>query len=127
MKTRIDFITNSSSSSYVIAFKSFDDEMKKLPKKVKKIIEALIQIFFDDKVTNEKELQDYLCQNYDYESLEEMLEDEWLREKYELYLSKIKEGYTIAFLDVAYNDDITPARLRDIEDGENFIILDNLE
>lgn len=125
MKIRMDFVTNSSSSSYVIAYKKVDDSaVKTLPEPIQKMYEVFTRYFFGNSISNEKELQEYFSEVYGYDSLEEMEEDDWAKQEYEEYLSKIKQGYSIAFLEAAYGEETIPAILQELEDGENFIILE---
>lgn len=121
MKMRRDFVTNSSSSSYVILYNSipeFDSEtISKYPcvKILEPLIKALVECESDydtdagEWVTNIDELNNYLLSKYGWSkcnTIEKLIEDEEISEEY--YTTCIKEldsGYSLIFKDIGYSDE----------------------
>ena len=119
MKVRRDFVTNSSSSSYVIAFKSYGNvkseilEMYPQIAMYKKMIKALVEC--DDYETSKgviisckEEYDTYLTRLYDFwecKTVEELLEREGERFKndYNKVVDYLESGYSIIIKDVDYN------------------------
>jgi len=84
MKTRSGFVSNSSSSSFIVAL---DGNKTEVELKVKVDLAAL-----GDIVTTEADLRDRFIEEWGEEELEE---DEWVKERYEKCLEAIKKGKTI--------------------------------
>lgn len=94
MKTRNGFVTNSSSSSFVIAVKK---DIEEGPMKI------FIDNMFDKDYSTEKEYEEYILWNYGYESVEELKEEDCIYEKYIKCIEAIKEGYFIAYEFIDYD------------------------
>lgn len=97
MKYRTDFVTNSSSSSFVIAIKNEND---KLPTDIEEILLewAKNQILKGEKISTIEELNEYFCEEYSWKhmTLEELLNDDiFASEDYENYKKLIEEGFCI--------------------------------
>ena len=121
MKIRRDFVTNSSSSSYVISYSSipeFDSEtISKYPcvKILEPLIKALVECESDydtdagEWVTNIDELNNYLLSEYSWSkcnTIEDLIKDEEISEEY--YTTCIKEldsGHSLIFKDIGYSDE----------------------
>lgn len=123
MKIRSDFVTNSSSSSYVIAYKGLDTPHPSI-KSLNKMIE--IVLFSDggyettrgEKVRTIDELDSYMVDTYGYSDLntiDKLLSaDSYANKIHTECVKALNEGYTILFKDVGYSDETLSALLHDI-------------
>lgn len=123
MKIRSDFVTNSSSSSYVIAYKGLDTPHPSI-KSLNKMIE--IVLFSDggyettrgEKVRTIDELDSYMVDTYGYSDLNTidklLAADSHTKKIHTECVKALNEGYTILFKDVGYSDETLSALLHDI-------------
>ena len=123
MKIRSDFVTNRSSSSYVIAYKGLDTPHPSI-KSLNKMIE--IVLFSDggyettrgEKVRTIDELDSYMVDTYGYSDLntiDKLLSaDSYAKKIHTECVKALNEGYTILFKDVGYSDETLSALLHDI-------------
>lgn len=123
MKIRSNFVTNSSSSSYVIAYKGLDTPHPSI-KSLNKMIE--IVLFSDggyettrgEKVRTIDELDSYMVDTYGYSDLntiDKLLSaDSYAKKIHTECVKALNEGYTILFKDVGYSDETLSALLHDI-------------
>lgn len=123
MKIRSDFVTNSSSSSYVLAYKGLDTPHPSI-KSLNKMIE--IVLFSDggyettrgEKVRTIDELDSYMVDTYGYSDLntiDKLLSaDSYAKKIHTECVKALNEGYTILFKDVGYSDETLSALLHDI-------------
>lgn len=123
MKIRSDFVTNSSSSSYVIAYKGLDTPHPSI-KSLNKMIE--IVLFSDggyettrgEKVRTIDELDSYMVDTYGYSDLntiDKLLSaDSYAKKIHTECVKALNEGYTILFKDIGYSDETLSALLHDI-------------
>lgn len=123
MKIRSDFVTNSSSSSYVIAYKGLDTPHPSI-KSLNKMIE--IVLFSDggyettrgEKVRTIDELDSYMADTYGYSDLntiDKLLSaDSYAKKIHTECVKALNDGYTLLFKDVGYSDETLSALLHDI-------------
>ena len=142
MKIRSDYVTNSSSSSYVIAYKSLpeidEDTLNRYPflKNYGKLIEKVLFTEGDNDTTagtvsrTKEEYDKNFVDEYGWKtdmSLADILEDdEWLTNRYNKAVEYLEKGFNILDKSVDYNDTYCQNIIRELaEDKDNFVILED--
>ena len=134
-KFRFSFVTNSSSSSFVVAYKSLpeidEETIKKYPflKNYSSMIEKLLLTETEytskgDIFKTKDEIEKYMLWNYSCDTIEE-LKEEIGEELYNKIMKYINNGFNILLKYVDYNDECFINMIEQAtEDNDNFVILE---
>lgn len=134
MKIKTDFITNSSSSSFIIAMQGtveVDDETLKRYPFIAKHMELISKILLSgDTFSSVKELDEYFLDQYawgDIDTIEKVLEDSYQAPLYNKCKEMLEKGFLIFEKCVEYSETEITNILYSLEDDETFIILEGGE
>lgn len=140
MKVRSDFVTNSSSSSFVIAFKETtidEDTLAEYPflNSISEIPKLIFEAEDDETTvakvfTNKEELDKYIVDEYGwgkYNTLEKILEAEsgsYMADQYNACIEYLNKGYSCAIKRISYYDGALVDIMRKFAEGnDNFVIV----
>lgn len=103
MKTRNSFVSNSSSSSFILALKD------KKTRKITVHLEVNLDELTDRIISKPQELEEAWLSDYGYDDIDELFEDygENYRKRYEKCLEALEQGKTIMMGSVS-NEDYNP-------------------
>lgn len=134
MKIRTDFVTNSSSSSYLVAYKPVPDFDEKtlhtypILKSFIKLYTLLYNSGYDDIIHNKEDWDKHLFKYYGqhYSSIEELLEKEnYSLDHYNEVLTYLEKGFNIS-LRFDYGEETWQHLINEFaENNEYFIILED--
>lgn len=134
MKIRNDFVTNSSSSSYIIAYKDVHNDSESTIDKLNNISKVLLdntdhyETGCAEYFNSIEEVEAYLKDRYyDDFKLEDALEtwgggQRYTREELE---QMIKDGYVIAIKEVSYHDELVRDMIDLLDETSNYFTLIN--
>lgn len=142
MKIRSDYVTNSSSSSYVIAYKTIpeidEETLTKYPflKNYGKLIEKVLFTEGDNDTTagvvsrTKEEYDKNFVSEYGWKkdsTVESILEDDdYLTDMYNRAVEYLEKGFNILDKRVDYNGTYCSNMIKELaEDKENFVILED--
>ena len=127
MKYRTGFVTNSSSSSYLVAFKEENrNRFVEAGSPALELYDHFLASVLKTAWVSKEELDEEFLDRYgesSHDTVESLFHDaDWRRKEYERDLTKIQEGFAVAEIDVDKRNKALSELIKALHNGETFLV-----